>query len=622
MTTHTTTKLASLPDIPETFGEDGGRFYKYYDEIADEIDDDLVKSSKLSLTAGLFAGVNSAFLALTLPQMSANPIDDTNALLLQLVTQESIQALTPADLPSASFHPVAGILSVNILLSISLTVAIFCAFLAVLAQQWLVHYRKRSGGGAEHQRWEQLRRYLGAKRWRLELILDDVLPSLLQVGLIIFCISFVIYLGTLSRTLCYVIAAPILGPMVPFQESTRTVDNLSPKEAHCILVAVKQLGRRIRLDFWSQLIANEPIDVANSAYLWFTSATHHAGEDRETLKVVALKRVLCTSEDNNAFVYAAVNVQAIRRKESLQWLLRDSEFHDRLQTLYRASFEQSLSGNCVAVEGRAFSTSFAYLMLSAGSIEDLLSGEERGLRLTQTTQRGYAYNLISRVQSDIGQLVWGTNLPVDSPCIKCPHCVSLAFCMNVIRSTILPHFHILRPEDFDQVIDLMDRRASLSLVCAVAWAITFLKRQWASTDSTARSDNLRSFLGGYRITDTARMIQIVNSAMTTLSAPWPGKPHHGIYVGLFEKTLTLKSGTQKQKLSNLASLPENLGILLQSIENRIRDPDTPVEERVLERLYRTRVISAFVEYFQSNDSFYSESQEELMIVWNKISPSI
>lgn len=49
MTTHPSQKLTALPEIPETFGEDGGRFYKYYDEIADEIDDDLVKSLKSQL---------------------------------------------------------------------------------------------------------------------------------------------------------------------------------------------------------------------------------------------------------------------------------------------------------------------------------------------------------------------------------------------------------------------------------------------------------------------------------------------------------------------------------------------------------------------------------------------
>ncbi|KIO25997.1 hypothetical protein M407DRAFT_243880, partial [Tulasnella calospora MUT 4182] len=133
------------------------------------IDDDMVKSLKAQLDgiliyAGLFVGVNSAFLALTLPEMTANPADDTNALLLQLVTGGNRNITSADDLPSASFSPASCIFPVNILFSLSLTLALLAAFLAVLGQQWLVYYQKRSGGGAEAQRWEQLRRYLGAKR--------------------------------------------------------------------------------------------------------------------------------------------------------------------------------------------------------------------------------------------------------------------------------------------------------------------------------------------------------------------------------------------------------------------------------------------------------------------------
>ncbi|KAG9029641.1 hypothetical protein FS837_003505, partial [Tulasnella sp. UAMH 9824] len=207
-------KLTAVPEIPKQFGEDGGHFYRYYDTLADEIDEDMVGSLKAQLDgilifASVFAGVNSAFLALTLPEMSPDPADDTNALLLQLVTGGNGRISSAEDLPSASFSPPTAIFPVNILFSLSLTLALLASFLAVLGQQWLVYYRKRSGAGAEAQRWEQLRRYLGAQRWRLETVLDDILPSLLQLGLAIFCISFVLYLGTLSGPMCYMVALPI-----------------------------------------------------------------------------------------------------------------------------------------------------------------------------------------------------------------------------------------------------------------------------------------------------------------------------------------------------------------------------------------------------------------------------
>ncbi|KIO17443.1 hypothetical protein M407DRAFT_36126, partial [Tulasnella calospora MUT 4182] len=110
-------------------------------------DEDMVKSLKAQLDgilifAGLFAGVNTAFLALTLPEMSADPADDTNALLLQLVTGGNSTIRSADDLPSATFVPSPGILPVNVLFSLSLTLAIISSFLTVLGQQWLVYYRK------------------------------------------------------------------------------------------------------------------------------------------------------------------------------------------------------------------------------------------------------------------------------------------------------------------------------------------------------------------------------------------------------------------------------------------------------------------------------------------------
>ncbi|KAG8910859.1 hypothetical protein FRC01_006084 [Tulasnella sp. 417] len=207
-------KLKEIPKVPEEFGEDGGHLYKYYDALAAELDDDMVEGLKTQLDgilifAGLFAGVNSAFLALTLPEMSADPADDTNALLLQLVTGDNSTIRSADDLPSATFAPSPGIFPVNVLFSLSLTLAILSSFLAVLGQQWLVFYRKRSGGGAEVQRREQLRRYLGAQRWHLELILDELLPGLLQLALVVFCVGFVLYLRTLSKTIYYVVTTPM-----------------------------------------------------------------------------------------------------------------------------------------------------------------------------------------------------------------------------------------------------------------------------------------------------------------------------------------------------------------------------------------------------------------------------
>ncbi|KAG8963214.1 hypothetical protein FRC00_007279 [Tulasnella sp. 408] len=203
--------LFEIPNPPDEFGQDGGKFYRCYDALADEIDEDMARGLKEQLDgilifAGLFAGVDSAFLALTIPLLSPDPADDTNALLarnnailLQLLTGRNVP--TPSLLPSQSFSASHDIYTINALFALSLAFAMISSFLAVLGRQWLVYYRKRSGGGPDRQRWEQLKRSLGAERWRLEPILDDVLPSLLQIGLIIFCASLILYLRHLSPSI-------------------------------------------------------------------------------------------------------------------------------------------------------------------------------------------------------------------------------------------------------------------------------------------------------------------------------------------------------------------------------------------------------------------------------------
>ncbi|KAG8924520.1 hypothetical protein FRC00_005040, partial [Tulasnella sp. 408] len=207
-------RLTAIPDVPKEFGEDGGQFYRYYDALADELDEDMVKTIKSQLDsilifAGLFAGVNATFLALTLPELKADPADDTNALLLQLATGGNSTIQSTDDLPSATFTPSFAIILVNLLFSLSAVLAVTTSFFAAMAQQWLIDYRRRSDGGAESQRWERIRRHLGARKWQLKRVLDDGFPALLQSALLIFSLALIIYLRTLNKTICALVATVI-----------------------------------------------------------------------------------------------------------------------------------------------------------------------------------------------------------------------------------------------------------------------------------------------------------------------------------------------------------------------------------------------------------------------------
>ncbi|KAG8941156.1 hypothetical protein FRC04_004680 [Tulasnella sp. 424] len=417
-----------VPVPPKEFGQDGGKFYRCYDALAEEIDDDMVNGLKeqlegLLIFAGLFAGVNTAFLALTLPLMSSNPADDTNALLrennailLQLALGRNDSLPSAQALPSETFSPAGKVLTVNVLFSVSLTLALISSFLAVLGRQWLVYYRKRSGGGPERQRWEQLKRFLGAKRWGLEWVLDDFLPSVLQVGLIIFCISLTIYLSILHPTLSNVVGTlicvglaifiitgllAIWDKFCPFQSTLShlisrsialaarlaarlararlNVHRLASADARKrvfsrllavfllalivpleLLVLVQRLLMVLRdcfvgesevswEDLWEDMIIVDiiawllqtPVSfVVRLAAQVQTSKSQE--KDPGELHILAIKRVMCISDDALTQLHGVSNILAMSDPHHLDILAADDEFTARLSELWRSSYSRTL----------------------------------------------------------------------------------------------------------------------------------------------------------------------------------------------------------------------------------------------------------------------------------------
>ncbi|KAG8929403.1 hypothetical protein FRC01_004386 [Tulasnella sp. 417] len=200
-----------IPRFPPKFGEDQGRFFKHYDKFQDELDEETVKRLKdnldgLLVFAGLFAGINTAFIALTLVVMAPDPLEDISSLLQQLI--EGLKS--PMSLPSASFAPAAKAVVINSIFALSLVLALCASFFAVLGKQWLTLYRNKDGGGVDRQRWEQLRRALGAERWGLVPALEVWLPSFIQAALIIFATGFVLFLRTMNETLWKCVLVPLL----------------------------------------------------------------------------------------------------------------------------------------------------------------------------------------------------------------------------------------------------------------------------------------------------------------------------------------------------------------------------------------------------------------------------
>ncbi|KAG8944524.1 hypothetical protein FRC04_001746 [Tulasnella sp. 424] len=404
-----------FPVFPPAFGQDGGMFLKHYDQLADGLDEEMTKTLKENLDgmlifAGLFAGVNSGFLALTLPRMSADSSDDTNALLLQLIQGIGNSGSTPR-LPSADFTPPSDILVVNILFSLSLTCAIAASFFAVLGRQWLMYYRQRNGEGTDKQRYEQLLRSQAAERWGLVPILDIVLPTLLQSALVVFSVGLILYLHSLGAALAYaplgLLSAALGGlvlsvgfclwdPFCPFKTPASQVvtflASLFPSNSitSALATAAKWSSSLIRHDT-HQLKGEGPNlhDLSHSLSQQENKSPPHETlgtrmvfrrlvEDSRNLRADLFRRVLRVSEDKTTLYHAALNLSAVKDSVTLGRVMSDDVTVERLRSLYLEALPRwNTDGALARTETIAYGTAFMHIVLSVGSLSHLLPPESR-----------------------------------------------------------------------------------------------------------------------------------------------------------------------------------------------------------------------------------------------------
>ncbi|KAG8938801.1 hypothetical protein FRC04_007521 [Tulasnella sp. 424] len=398
-----------LPDVPKEFGQDNGEFYSRYDALAEKLDNSMINKLKQQLDthlifAGLFAGINSTFLAFTLPLLSANPADDTNALLrennailLQLAMNRNDSFPVSNALPSETFSASSRILTVNILFSISLMVAVMTSLFAVVGLQCLAAYRDHRGSGTDDHRWERLNRHLGARRWLLEWILGDLIPTILQIGLTLFVISLTIYLSTvhpiLMKTLGTLLGIAI-GSLVftamfalwdPFCPIQTPLSRLITWLARAAFKAAIILTGLVLPTAWSLIAPLLVLVVFPVFWLGLTiysrvrgrrgslnlpwRALFHAfggylpfeqifrrpsrgvpqrgqlspkGVTPTQLEVEAVRRVICNSNDSAALITSVTNILAIQNHQSLRRLAASRHFCNTLLRLCRTAYLEVL----------------------------------------------------------------------------------------------------------------------------------------------------------------------------------------------------------------------------------------------------------------------------------------
>src|SRR5882757_7279740 len=135
--------------------------------------------------AGLFSAANTAFII----AMQPNPIDTTNALLVQLIqiTLNGPSAVQPMIISSgySSSH-----FWTQALAYASLAFSLLAAFGAVMGKQWLGYYKTNRyvRGSLEERCKQRHQKFQGLEKWYFENVLETF-PDLLKFSLFLFGLS-------------------------------------------------------------------------------------------------------------------------------------------------------------------------------------------------------------------------------------------------------------------------------------------------------------------------------------------------------------------------------------------------------------------------------------------------
>ena len=147
----------------------------------------------MRLQDGLFAAFLSAFLIFTIPQLQPSSTDIAMDVLIH-ISQQLNNSTTPAYAP-AEFTVSPSVAAVNVLFFLSLALVLIDAFLAMLVKGWLREFDHswRKHTVADFRAQERERRLQALEHWKLtELV--TLLPILIQISLLFFCIGLIILL--------------------------------------------------------------------------------------------------------------------------------------------------------------------------------------------------------------------------------------------------------------------------------------------------------------------------------------------------------------------------------------------------------------------------------------------
>lgn len=350
--------------------------------------------------------MNSAVLALSVPVLSAAPGDETNRLLRLLIQGRQGMAISPEDLDPPSFIPSRDVVRINQLFSVSLTCSMLAAFGALLGQQWITSYRRRPAGGFEEERRERQRRLLGAKRWRLELVLELILPMLLQISLVVFIAGMASYLRTLSAPVALpniilswmgaaffvlTIIFAVSDPHCPFKTPYSEI-------AEFIVVRLVKWYRDHKSTTWHlplrRSFRGTRISQKTREYKreWFLRQWPN-----DVLEGDSVQRILSTSANSKTLREMALNIPLIQNNHSLDAISSDNIAMSHLYHLYEIYSVQTNEDEII------YSTAICHLVLASQNhnyerTNHILRGHE--LQVIHSAAQGH----VSRPDSPVSVL--------------------------------------------------------------------------------------------------------------------------------------------------------------------------------------------------------------------------
>ncbi|KAG9048476.1 hypothetical protein FS837_012785 [Tulasnella sp. UAMH 9824] len=203
----------ALMELP--LSDKTSEFWKRYDRLADTHDTKMTEDLSenldvLLIFAALFSAINTAFISLTMPGLSSDPLTETNGLLRLLVTRADNNTLVPTDL-SPPFTPSPNSVIVNCLLYASLSCSLLAAVAAMMAKEWLQSFdRTGQTGPLEEQGRFRQRKFNGVQQWHLEPIIRS-LPNILLLSVIFFFLGICLFLFPVNKAVAGVVIAFSIG---------------------------------------------------------------------------------------------------------------------------------------------------------------------------------------------------------------------------------------------------------------------------------------------------------------------------------------------------------------------------------------------------------------------------